>query len=156
MYKKLGTSAAILGLLSSAQFANAADDDLGIYGFLSVGASMLVNNNENEDKGVDGVTLDGFDDQSGNFKQDAIFGLQITKQINESTSATGQLVSRGTSDYNTEASWAFVTYNANKDLDLRMGRLRIPFFYYSEFLEVGYAYNWIRTPSDVYSIPFHN
>ena len=35
-----------------------------------------------------------------------------------------------------------------------MGRLRIPFFYYSEFLEVGYAYNWVRTPSDVYSIPF--
>jgi hypothetical protein len=35
-----------------------------------------------------------------------------------------------------------------------MGRLRIPFFQYSDFLEVGYAYNWIRTPSDVYRVPF--
>lgn len=35
-----------------------------------------------------------------------------------------------------------------------MGRLRIPFFYYSEFLEVGYAYNWVRLPSDIYNISF--
>ena len=35
-----------------------------------------------------------------------------------------------------------------------MGRLRVPFFYYSEFLEVGYAYNWVRLPNDVYGIPF--
>lgn len=157
MYKKLGTSAVIAGLVSSATLVQAADDDLGIYGFLSVGAAVLDTDNRvekgNENYGKP-ISLDGFDDDAGNFKQDAIFGLQITKQVNEKTSATGQLVSRGGSNYNTEAAWAFVTYNATKDVDLRMGRLRIPFFYYSEFLEVGYAYNWIRTPSDVYSLPF--
>ncbi|MGR6873751.1 hypothetical protein ACU6U9_15885 [Pseudomonas sp. HK3] len=157
MYKKLGASAVIVGLIGSVNIAQAADDDLGIYGFLSVGAAVLDTDNRVE-KGNGNygksVSLDGFDEESGNFKQDAIFGLQITKQVNDKTSATGQLVSRGGSNYNTEAAWAFVTYNATKDIDIRMGRLRIPFFYYSEFLEVGYAYNWVRTPSDVYSLPF--
>ncbi len=151
MFKKLSASAVMFGLLGSASIANAVDEDLGIYGFLSVGATVLDNKNENNDNGV---TLDGFDDEAGNFKQDTVFGLQITKQINDKTSATGQLVSRGTSNYETESAWAFVSYAVNSETDVRMGRLRIPFFYYSEFLEVGYAYNWVRTPSDVYSIPF--
>ena len=150
MLKKFSASAVMIGLLGSASIANAVDDDLNIYGFLSVGATVL----DNEDSDKESVTLDGFNDDAGNFKQDTVFGLQITKQINDKTSATGQLVSRGNSNYETESAWAFVSYAVNNDTDVRMGRLRIPFFYYSEFLEVGYAYNWVRTPSDVYSIPF--
>jgi predicted porin len=121
-----------------------AESDLNINGFLSVGASMLDDNK---------ASIAGADNNGG-FKQDTVLGLQVQKQVNDSTSATGQLVSRGSDDYSTEAAWAFVTYAANDDLDLRMGRLRIPFFQYSDFLEVGYAYNWIRTPSDVYRVPF--
>jgi hypothetical protein len=121
-----------------------AEGDLNINGFLSVGASML-----DESK----ATIAGAD-TNGGFKQDTVLGLQVQKQVNDSTSATGQLVSRGSDDYSTEAAWAFITYAANDDLDIRMGRLRIPFFYYSDFLEVGYAYNWIRPPEEVYRIPF--
>lgn len=118
--------------------------ELNVNGFLSVGASML---DENK------ASIAGADNQGG-FKQDTVLGLQIQKQVNDSTSATGQLVSRGSDDYATEAAWAFVTYAANDDLDVRMGRLRIPFFYYSDFLEVGYAFNWVRPPEEVYRIPF--
>ena len=118
--------------------------DLNINGFLSVGVGMLDNND---------VTLDGFDN-NGNFKNDTILGLQISKLVNEKTTVTGQLVSRGTDDYATESAWAYVSYAANNDLDLRMGRLRVPFYYYSDFLEVGYAYDWVRPPSEVYSVPF--
>jgi hypothetical protein len=119
-------------------------NDLNINGFLSVGASMLDDNK---------ASIAGADDQGG-FKNDTVLGLQVQKQVNDSTSATGQLVSRGSDDYSTEAAWAFVTYAANDDLDLRMGRLRIPFFQYSDFLEVGYAFNWVRPPSEVYRVPF--
>ena len=118
--------------------------DLNVNGFLSVGASMLDDNK---------ASIAGADTQGG-FKQDTVLGLQIQKQVNDTTSATGQLVSRGSDNYSTEAAWAFVTYAANDDLDLRMGRLRIPFFQYSDFLEVGYAYNWVRPPVDVYRVPF--
>jgi len=121
-----------------------AGEDLQINGFLSVGATMADSND---------ATIAGADNQGG-FKNDNVLGLQIQKQVNDSTTVTGQLVSRGTDDYKTEAAWAFVTYAATDDLDLRMGRLRIPFFYYSDFLEVGYAYNWVRPPEEVYRIGF--
>merc|ERR1712000_577468 len=61
-------------------------------------------------------------------------------------------ISRGSESYETEASWAYITYAATDSTDIRMGRLRTPFFYYSDFLEVGYAYNWIRPPSIVYRL----
>ncbi|MBQ0731612.1 MAG: hypothetical protein KBT75_12970, partial [Oleispira antarctica] len=123
---------------------HAESSDLNIYGFMSVGVGILDN---------DKVTIEGFEGE-GNFKQDTIIALQVSKQVNDKTTATGQLVSRGTDDFKTEAAWAFVSYQATEDFTARMGRLRIPFFYYSEFLEVGYAYNWVRLPSDIYNIPF--
>lgn len=131
-------------ILALAIASPAMAGDLNINGFLSVGASMLDKND---------ASIASADNQGG-FKNDTVLGLQISKQVNDSTTATGQLVSRGSQDYSTEAAWAFVTYAANDDLDLRMGRLRIPFFQYSDFLEVGYAYNWVRTPSEVYRVPF--
>lgn len=130
--------------LAATSSVQANSSDLNIYGFMSVGAGILDN---------DKVTIEGFEGE-GNFKQDTILALQVSKQVNDKTTATGQLVSRGTDDFKTEAAWAFVSYQANEDLTARIGRLRIPFFYYSEFLEVGYAYNWVRLPSDVYNIPF--
>lgn len=160
MHRNVKLSALVLGLIGATSSVQAAEDELGIYGFLSVGTAVLDNdlkndiNGDGSVNGDDGVDLDGFDDLSGNFRQDTVFGLQITKQLNDSISATGQLVSRGSENYDTESTWAFVTYSANRNLDIRMGRMRIPFFYYSEFLEVGYAYNWVRTPSDVYNLPF--
>ena len=131
-------------LLAIAIASPAMADDININGFLSVGASM---------KDSDKAHIAGADNQGG-FKQDTILGLQVSKQINDTTSATGQLVSRGSDDYSTEAAWAFVTYSANDNLDLRMGRLRIPAFYYSDFLEVGYAFNWVRPPEEVYRLEF--
>ena len=119
-------------------------DDLNINGFLSVGASMMDN---------DKVVI-GDNDNQGGFKQDNILGLQVSKQVNESTMVTGQLVSRGSEDYKTEAAWAYVSYAATDDIDLRMGRIRVPLYFYSDFLEVGYAYDWVRTPVEVYNVPF--
>ena len=135
---------AIAIVILAAPTVHAASDDLNIYGFMSVGVAALDN---------DSVALDGFESDA-NFKQDTVLGIQISKQVNDSTSVTGQLVSRGLDDFKTEAAWAYVSYEASESTTLRMGRLRVPFFYYSEFLEVGYAYNWLRLPNDVYGIPF--
>jgi len=130
-------------LLASTQTAIA--NDLNINGFLSVGGSLLSN---------DDVSIPGYD-TTGGFKQDTILGLQLSKSVNDSTSVTGQLVSRGAEDYKTEASWAYATYAATDNLDLRMGRLRLPLYYYSDFLEVGYAYDWVRPPLEVYNSQFN-
>ncbi|PHS66291.1 MAG: hypothetical protein COB09_02165 [Thalassobium sp.] len=136
--RKSGLAAAVLLACSPAAFS----DDLNINGFVSVGASVLSNTD---------VHIGDYDDNAS-FSNDTIVGLQISKQVNDTTSATAQLVSRGTEDYNTEAAWAYITYAATEDLDVRFGRLRTPFFYYSDFLEVGYAYNWIRPSGEVYRL----
>ncbi|MBL4799087.1 MAG: hypothetical protein JKY50_16870, partial [Oleispira sp.] len=135
---------AIVILLLAMSTAHAESGDLNIYGFMSVGVAALDNNS---------VALDDFESDA-NFKQDTVLGIQISKQVNDSTTVTGQLVSRGIDDFKTEAAWAFISFEATESTTLRMGRLRVPFFYYSEFLEVGYAYNWVRLPNDIYGIPF--
>jgi len=129
--------AVLAASLSTPTLAN----DLNINGFLSVGATMASDDN---------VTFEGHD-TTGGFKSDTILGLQISKQVNESTSVTGQLVSRGTEDYSTESAWAYVSYAATDNLELRLGRIRTPLYFYSDFLEVGYAYDWVRPPLEVYA-----
>lgn len=136
--RKSGLAVAVLLACSPAAFS----DDLNINGFMNVTAGNL---------STEDISLDGYDD-GVSFDVGTVVGLQMSKQVNDTTSATVQLISRGSDNYSTEASWAYVTYAANENTDIRMGRLRTPFFYYSDFLEVGYAYNWVRPPSIVYRL----
>ena len=50
-------------------------------------------------------------------------------------------------------AWAYLAYAVNDNITVRLGRFRTPFYLYSDYLEVGYAYHWIAPPSDVYSLP---
>lgn len=134
--KKTALAAGIL--LASSQIAYA--NDLNINGFMSVGVGT-----SDKDIGINGI------DDGANFTNDAVVGLQISKRLNSTTTATTQLIARGDDGFNSEAAWAYVTYAATNNTDVRIGRLRTPFFYYSDFLEVGYAYNWIRPVTEVYA-----
>ena len=133
------TSAMMAALFISLS-ANA--NDLRINGFMNVTAGHL---------STEDISQDGYDD-GVKFDQDTLVGVQLAQQVNDSTSATAQLISRGREDFNTEAAWVYVTYAVNDDTDIRLGRLRTPYFHYSDFLEVGYAYNWVRPPSLVYRL----
>jgi len=48
----------------------------------------------------------------------------------------------------------FLQFDVNDEVVTRAGRLRAPFFAYSESIEVGYSYHWIRPPAEVYRLPF--
>lgn len=134
---------AVGGVLSISAMA---EDDFSVYGFINLGVSYLDH---------DYVTIESY--EAGDptfFKHDTMLGLQVSKPLTERTSATVQGVARGDNDLKIETSLAFVSHALNESTDLRFGRLRIPFFYYSEFIDVGYAYNWVRPSADVYAIPF--
>lgn len=133
--------AAILSISCTNSYA---EIDLDINGFLSAGASM---------GSSDEVSVGSIDEDS-TFKEDTTLGIQISAPISDRFSLTGQLVARGVEDYELDASWAYASYEASDELTVRIGRLRAPFFYYSDYLEVGYAYNWIRPPEEVYRLPF--
>lgn len=127
--------------------ALAADDsDFSVYGFVNLGINYMDH---------DYVTIQSY--ESGDpafFEQDTAIGLQISKPLTERTQATIQGIAQAASDYSVETALAFLSHSLTDSTEIRAGRLRIPFFYYSEFLDVGYAYNWISPPADVYAIPF--
>ena len=49
-----------------------------------------------------------------------------------------------------KADWAFVSYRAADPLTIRGGKLKLTTFLVSDYIEVGYAYPWIRPPQEVY------
>lgn len=125
-------------LLSAAIVAPAAHADIQLNGFLSaVGGTATDEPIRNYEKDF-------------TFTQDSIFGLQARADLSDKLSITGQLVSRGKDDFATELAWGYLAYEASKNLTLRMGRFRTPFYFYSDFLEVGYAYPWVAPAHEVY------
>lgn len=88
------------------------------------------------------------------FKPDSIAGVQISGQINEKASATVQIIANGVDNWNAVTDWAYVSYQPRSDFTWKLGRFRVPFFLYSEHINVGYTYPWISPPYSVYQIPF--
>src|SRR5690606_23954394 len=70
--------------------------------------------------------------------------------------ATGQLVARGSNDYDPDFEWSYMSFAATDKLSISAGRLRLLLFSYSASKDVGYSYHWIATPSSVYDVPFNN
>ena len=108
---------------------------------------------------VGGKTLDddsslyGYDNDIS-FKNESVFALQLSADLQDKLSATAQIVARGENDFDAEFEWAYLTYEFTDELQLSAGKMRVPFYRYSDFLDVGYAYRWVRPPQSVYNIPF--
>ncbi|MDX1696509.1 MAG: porin [Ketobacteraceae bacterium] len=98
------------------------------------------------------LAIYGIDD---NYSTAAVsrLGLQMTFEVTKDMNMTGQLVARGVNDYEVEAEWAYLSWNVTSDFTARIGRQRIPYYLLSEYLEVGYAYPWVRPPIELYNIP---
>jgi hypothetical protein len=94
---------------------------------------------------ADSPTSGTYDDDIS-FKPDTIFGLQISADLGEGLSVTGQITGAGGEDFDANIAWAYLSYELNDSWTLLAGRQRLPFFFYSDFLDVGYAYHWMRAP----------
>lgn len=87
-----------------------------------------------------------------NAHRDNKIGLQFYRRLGDDLSITTQLIAKGFDSYfDVNASWGFLSWNAKPDFTVRAGRLVIPLFMLSEYLEVGYAYPWVRPPMEMYS-----
>ncbi len=98
-------------------------------------------------------TLEGYDNKPS-ADQNSLFGLQAYVDLGNDWGATTQFLSRGSDVWKLEAEWAYLTYEATDNWRLLFGRQRAPFYIYSDFLDVSYAYHWIKPPSGVYSLVF--
>jgi len=95
-------------------------------------------------------------DSDWDFKDESLFAVQVRGDLNEQWSATAQIVARGNNDFEPEFAWAYVGWNGGNGWSAKLGRQRIPFYRYSDFLQVGYAYPWLRPPHAVYNLQFSN
>jgi len=125
--------------------------ELRFNGFASVVGGMTTSEGKDALTGKpSGFTADapsgGRYDDDFSFKPDTNFGLQVSADLGDGLSVTGQFTGAGGEDFDATVSWAYVSYDINDSWTLLAGRQRIPFFFYSDFLDVGYAYHWIRPP----------
>ncbi len=136
----------LLIVLGFGLLANHSMAEVNFNGFLSVAGGMLIDDD-------DIASYAGYDGDWST-DPDTTFALQVSADISDKVTATGQLIAQGQNDYEVEAEWAYLTYAATPNFDVRVGRLRSPFFIYSDFLDVGYAYPWIRPPEQTYRFIF--
>lgn len=100
-------------------------------------------------------TYQRFINRSGGFKRDSLVAGQLDLQLAPQWSATVQVrVAPGSHDdtqWQAEASWAFVGWRPDNDWLVRAGKLRTPLYLYSESLEVGVSNDMVRPPHELYS-----
>lgn len=125
-------------------YCSSANADLTFNGFASFVAGKY---------SEDDASYLGYDNDVS-FSPDTMIALQVGSQLNDEVSITTQFVAKGYNDYDLEVELAYLTYKIQGNWDARIGRIRAPFFYYSDFLDVGVAYPWISPPEEVYRMPF--
>jgi hypothetical protein len=125
----------------------AQDQRFRVNGFATFG--MAIGDEELPYNGIgDEVNLNRF----------AKVGVQMTFNLDSQNSVVTQLVSRGNSGWDTKAAWAYFKHDFNNGFSSKIGRIRLPAFALSEFLDVGYAVPWAQMPEETYDqlSPFAN
>ncbi|TLX48935.1 hypothetical protein C1E24_00045 [Pseudoalteromonas phenolica] len=118
--------------------------EVRINGFASIYGGKTLDNDES----IYGYS-DDIDWQNG-----SLFAVQLSSDLSEGLSATAQILARGNNDFNAEFEWAYLTYSISDNAQISTGKMRIPFYRYSDFLDVGYAYRWAKPPQSVYNLNF--
>lgn len=83
-------------------------------------------------------------------KQETRAGLQGTLTFSPELSATAQITARALKDQHLNLEWLYMSYKLSPSTTLQVGRKRLPLYYYSDFQDIGYAYNTVRPSPDVY------
>jgi hypothetical protein len=146
-YKQPGAWALALALMSAGQLTH-ADDGVSLSGFVNIAGGFVDNPGTN-------ITYGGYREKEIMF-ENSMLGIQISKPVSDSVTATVQMTSRGTNDFDVEIEWAYLSWQATDNSKLRVGRLRMPLYLFSDYLDVGYSYPWITPPAEVYYLPFNN
>jgi hypothetical protein len=144
-----------LGILAAITAATTSAQSVQITGFGQMVAGTVTSGTRSPTTGETSHPGTGYN-SDWDFKDESLFAVQVRGDLNEQWSATAQIVAEGRNDFDPEFAWAYVGWNGGKGLSAKLGRQRIPLFRYSDFLQVGYAYPWLRPPHAVYNFQFSN
>ena len=163
MIKKLERPCVLLLALSAINSVNAADVRFNGFASLAGGITLNEGTQRNFD-GTDGVdspstyladriTVGVYDDDIS-FRPDTSYGLQVTADAGHGLTVVGQITGNGGEAFDANVAWAYVAYDFSESFRLTAGRQRLPFFFYSDFFDVAYAYHWIRPPQELAASDF--
>ena len=121
-------------------------------GFMTAGAAMIVDIDD-ADKG--NIYIGGLGDRGISedltFEKDTRFGLQISSDVTENMSVVAQLLGRGDKgNFNAIIEWAYIDYEFHETSSVHVGKIKQPVYLVNDYVEVGYAYPWIRPPQEIY------
>ncbi len=118
--------------------------DIQWNGFASIVAGQTLSSGE---------SVYGFNDDIS-FDSGSLIAIQASSDLGNGLGVTAQILSKGDDDWDPEFAWAYISYDFTDSFRMLVGRQRAPFYMYSDFLDVSYAYPWITPPEGVYSLPF--
>ena len=128
--------------------------DISFNGFATVAMGYDI-----EDENEDTTTpASPYSERTVDNLQESKVALQWTAQIEKDIRFVGQTMARGdaSTGFTMQYDWAYFDFNVGDSGKFKAGRLRIPFYKYSDYLDVGYAYHWITPPESMYSLSFSN
>lgn len=137
----------LAGALATA-FATTPASAIQFDGFLTAGAAWHDDENKNRyigSLGDRGVSNDA------SFETDTRFGLQVSSDIAENMSVVAQILGSGVDgNFDAIVEWAYADYQFNDWLSVHAGKIKQPVYLVNDYVEVGFAYPWIRPPAEVY------
>ena len=140
--KQVGALALLAALVAGP--ATAIETDFSVFGTLGYTRSNS-----------DLVYLRGID-RNGTLAQDTRLGLQADVRLSPQWSATVQLRAAPKADaesgYDITPAWAFLAWRPDNDWLVRAGKFRVPFYLYSQVLDLGVAHPFARLPQEIYTV----
>ena len=140
------------GLASSAAHADATSWDPS-WAFSGFGTIGYVKTNSDQADFVSPGQAAGAS-KEGSFNPDSKIGGQINAKANSVFSGTVQAMSKyygdGDGNWRPTVEWAFLKAQVTPELAIRVGRIGLPFYMVSDYINVDYSNLWLRPPMDVY------
>jgi hypothetical protein len=138
------------GLAMASGAAQAQTSDFTVSGFGTFSASRL---STNDAAYRTSAWQPNGADKSWTASTDSKVGVQGSYRFNDAFSATiSALAQQHTNNtYAPRVEWAYLNFKPQSNLELRVGRLGLPAFLSSDYLNVNYAMTGVRGPVEVYS-----
>lgn len=86
-----------------------------------------------------------------NENQDTKLAVQGSVISSNGLSGAIQVISRGREDYKPKTEWLYGAYQIKPNFTVRLGRMRTPLYEFSDYLDLGISYPWVRPPMTVYA-----
>ncbi|WP_395342002.1 hypothetical protein PN836_020615 [Ningiella sp. W23] len=85
------------------------------------------------------------------FGEDSLIALRGDYSISDSLSIVAQGLLHSSELRDSGLQWLYLDYSPSRSFSLKLGRQRIPFFQYSDVIDVGFAYPQVTLPVAMYS-----